>query len=134
MSTVRTGVGMGILLGLLMSVFLWATVSPAHAQTSDFQECQVQITSLEAQTASVTFLGQNPDKSEASLLNKLTQASLKLDANKPQDAIQKLTDFQITVDSLLAGGKISDEDAATLIAGANDVIACIQKHESPTAA
>ena len=83
MSTVRTGVGMGILLGLLMSVFLWATVSPAQAQTSDFQECEVKITSLEEQTASVTFLGQNPDKSEASLLNKLTQASLKLDADKP---------------------------------------------------
>jgi hypothetical protein len=134
LSTVRTGVGMGILLGLLMSVFLWATVSPAHAQTSDFQECQVQITSLEAQTASVTFLGQNPDKSEASLLNKLTQASLKLDANKPQDAIQKLNDFNSAVTLLLAGGKISEAEAATLIAGANGVIACIEEHESPTAA
>jgi hypothetical protein len=134
LSTVRTGVGMGILLGLLMSVFLWATVSPAQAQTSDFQECQDNISSLEAQTASVTFLGENPDKSEASLLNKLTQASLKLDADKPLDAIQKLTDFQNAVTSLLAGGKISDADAATLIAGADDVIACIEEHESPTAA
>src|SRR5829696_2161790 len=125
---------MGILLGLLMSVFLWATVSPAQAQTSDFQECQVQITSLAEQTASVTFLGQHPDKSEDSLLNKLTQASLKLDADKPQDAIQKLNDFQSTVTLLLAGGKISDEDAVTLIARADDVIVCIEEHESPTAA
>ena len=129
MSTVRTGVGMGILLGLLMSVFLWATVSPAQAQTSDFQECQDKITSLEEQTASVTS-----DKSEASLLNKLTQASSKLKADKPQDAIQKLTDFQNAVTSLLAGDKISDADATTLIAGANDVIACIVEHESQTAA
>jgi FIMAH domain len=134
LSTVRTGVGMGILFGLLMSVFLWATDSPAQAQSSDFQECQVKITSLEEQTASVTFLGQNPDKSEASLLNKLTQASLKLDADKPQDAIQKLDDFESAVTSLLAGGKISEADAATLIAGANDVIACLEEHESPTAA
>ena len=121
---------MGILLGLLMSVFLWATISPAQAQTSsDFQECQDKITLLEAQTASVTS-----GKSEASLLNKLTQASLKLNADKPQDAIQKLTDFQNAVTSLLAGGKISMEDAAPLIAGANDVIVCIREHESPTAA
>ena len=120
---------MGILLGLLMSVFLWATVSPAQAQTSDFQECQDKITSLEEQTVSVTS-----DKSEASLLNKLTQASSKLEADKPQDAIQKLTDFQNAVTSLLAGDKISDADATTLIAGANDVIACIVEHESQTAA
>ena len=132
MSTVRTGVGMGILLGLLMSVLLWANASPAQAQSVG--ECQAKINDLQAATQTATFIGQNAEKNRTGLVNKLTNASAKLEEGKNQDAIQKLTDFKTTVSTLNAQGKIAPADAQTLLTGADDVIACIRGLEGTAAA
>ena len=124
---------MGILLALVLSALLWVAAQPAHAQTTT-AECQTKIANLKVATQNATFIGQNAEKNRTGLIGKLDQASRKLAEGKNQDAIQKLTDFRTAVESLLAGGKISDEDAATLIAGANDAIACIQELDTTAVA
>ena len=60
MSKVRTGVGMSILLGLVLSALLWVAAQPAHAQTVD--ECQADIAALKVETQNATFMGQNAAK------------------------------------------------------------------------
>ena len=76
MSTVRTGVAMSILLGVVLSVLLWVAAQPAHAQT--VEECQADIAVLRTQTQSATFVGQNSVKDQAGLIGKLDSASTKL--------------------------------------------------------
>jgi hypothetical protein len=56
MSTVRTGVGIGILLGIVLSALLWAAAQPAHAQTVD--ECQDALANLQSFRAKVGALEQ----------------------------------------------------------------------------
>jgi hypothetical protein len=104
MSTVRTGVGMGILLGLVLSALLWVAAQPAHAQNVD--ECQADIAALKVQTQNATFIGQN--------------------AAKDQDALANLQSFRAKVVALDQQGKIDHEDALALIAGADEAIACVQ--------
>ena len=124
---------MGILLGLLMSVLLWATASPAQAQET-VADCQAKIDNLISATKAANFTGQNAEKNQAGLVGKLTNASQKLEEGKNADAIQKLRDFQRTVTALEAQGKIAPADAQTLLAGAQDAIDCIQGLETTTAA
>ncbi len=124
MSTARTGVGIGILLGLLMSVLLWVVAEPARAQTVD--ECQADIAALREETENATFIGQNAAKDEAGLLAKLDSASAKLNQGKIQDALANLQSFRAKVVALDQQGKISHEDAVALIAGADEAIACVQ--------
>jgi hypothetical protein len=124
LSTVRTGVGMGILLGLVMSVLLWASASPAQAQTVD--ECQTKIDNLKAATQTANFIGQKAEQNRTGLTGKLDNASQKLTEGKYQDAIQKLTDFRTTVNTLEAQGKLAPADAQILRTGADEAIACVQ--------
>jgi hypothetical protein len=131
MSTVRTGVGMGILLGFVLSALLWVAAQPAHAQTLD--ECQADIAALKVQTQNATFIGQNAAKDEAGLVGKLDSASAKLSQGKFQDALANLQGFRIKVVALDQQGKISDEDASVLIAGADEAIACVQGLQAPSA-
>jgi hypothetical protein len=133
-SSVRASIGVGLLLGLTLSVVLmWVVAIPAQAQTT-VGECQAQIDTLSGQTESATFSGKNAEKNRENLLIKLTDAGEKLGEGKNQDAIQKLENFRDTVSLLAAGGKIDGNDATTLIAGANDAITCIGGLESSTAA
>ena len=69
MSRVRTGVEMGILLGLVLSALLWVAAQPAHAQT--VVECQAEIAELKVQTQNTTFIGQSAAKDQAGLIGKL---------------------------------------------------------------
>jgi hypothetical protein len=124
MSTIRTGVGMGILLGIVLSMLLWVAAQPAHAQTVD--ECQADIAALRAQTLSTTFAGQNAAKDQAGLVGKLDSASAKLSQGKFQDALANLQSFRSKVVTLEQQGKISPTDASALIAGADEAIACVQ--------
>jgi hypothetical protein len=75
---------------------------------------------------------QNADKNRTSLVAKLDTASAKLVEGKNADAIQKLTDFKTTVNSLAGGGKIAPADAQHLVSGADDAIACITALETQT--
>lgn len=124
MSTVRTGVGMGILFGLVMSLLLWVASEPAQAQTVG--ECQTKIDTLKAQTAGATFPGQNAAKDEAGLIGKLDSATLKLERGKYDDALANLQSFRAKVVTLDQQGKIDHEDALGLIIGADETIACVQ--------
>jgi hypothetical protein len=134
-SNVRASIGVGLLLGLTLSLLMWGlSASPAQAET--LTGCQANIDVLREQTQEATFIGQNAEKSETGLLTKLENASAKLAEGKNADAIQKLANFRDTVAALNAQGKIDPEDANTLIGGANDAIACIGTPETqtPTAA
>jgi hypothetical protein len=124
MSRVRTGVEMGILLGLVLSALLWVAAQPAHAQT--VVECQAEIAELKVQTQNTTFIGQSAAKDQAGLIGKLDSASAKLGQGKFQDALANLQSFRAKVVALDQQGKIADEDASTLIAGADEAIACVQ--------
>jgi hypothetical protein len=124
MSTVRTGVGMSILLGLVLSALLWVAAQPAHAQTVD--ECEADIAALKVQTQNATFIGQSAAKDEAGLVGKLDSASAKLSQGKFQDALANLQSYRTKVVALDQQGKISPHDALVLIAGADEAIACVQ--------
>ncbi len=133
-SNVRASIGVGLLLGLTLSLLMWVSASPAQAET--VADCQAKIATLKVQTQQATFFGQNAEKNETGLVTKLDNASAKLAEGKNADAIQKLTNFRDTVAALNTQGKINPDDANTLINGANDAIACIGTPETqtPTAA
>ena len=95
MSTVRTGVGRGILLGIVLSALLWVAAQPAHAHTVD--ECQADIAGLRAQTLSTSFIGQSAAKDQAGLVGKLDSANAKLSQGKFQDALANLQSFRAEV-------------------------------------
>ncbi len=118
MSNVRASIGVGLLLGLTLSLLMWVSASPAQAET--LPECQADIAELRGQTMNATFFGQNAEKNRTGLLSKLDNASEKLVEGKNADAIQKLTNFRDTVAALNTQGKINPDDANTLINGAND--------------
>jgi hypothetical protein len=136
MSMVRTGVGVSILLGLVLSALLWFTAQPAQAQTVD--ECQADIAALRVQTQSATFTGQNAVKDQAGLVGKLDSASAKLSQGKFTDALANLQSFRTRVVTLDQQGKISHTDALALIVSADEAIACVQglidAQAAPTAA
>ena len=134
-SNVRASIGVGLLLGLTLSLLMWGlSASPAQAET--VTDCQPKIDVLRGQTESATFFGQHAEKNRLGLLTKLDNASAKLVEGKNADAIQKLTNFRDTVAALNAQDKIDPDDANSLILGANDAIACITAldTQSPTAA
>jgi len=115
---------MSILLGLVLSALLWVAAQPAHAQTVD--ECQADIAALKVETQNITFIGQNAAKDQAGLIGKLDSASAKLSQGKFADALANLQSFRAKVVALDQQGKIAHEDALTLIAGADEAIACVQ--------
>jgi hypothetical protein len=115
-----------------MSVLLWATASPAQAQTVD-GECQAEINDLRTATQSATFTGQNAAKDQAGLIGKLNSASTKLNQGKFSDARANLVSFRAKVEDLDQQGKIDHEDAVALIADADEVIACIDAQATPAA-
>src|SRR5215203_2496347 len=125
MVNVRSRISVGILLMLALSTLLlfWS------ALTAD--DCQLKIANLRTATADATFLGKNAEKDEAGLIGKLDSASAKLGEGKNADAIQSLNDFRDKVIMLNEQGKIDPDDAAALIAGADDAIACINGLETP---
>ena len=106
---------------LVITSLLFA--SPAGAQT--VEDCQALIGDLQAATASAGFTNA---KDEAAAAAKLTAAGDKLAEGKADDAILKLTDFQLQVQKLAAAPKPKlDADAANgLVTGADAAISCIQ--------
>jgi hypothetical protein len=114
---------------LLVAVFVAALafvglgVTTAGAATT-VEQCQSELATLRADTiaASSSFTNQ---KSVDSLVSKLDAASTKLAAGKNADAVQKLVDFQTTLNALAAAGKVDATTAQTLSNEAQGVIDCI---------
>ena len=117
-----------LLLFPVLGVLLLAGVGVTSAGAATADDCQAKINALVTQTESAQFFGGQADANRADLLGKLNEASTKLAEGKYEDAIQKLTDFRTSVVQLgsAAKPKIDTEEAAALIAGADDAIACIQ--------
>jgi hypothetical protein len=100
------------------------TAGPAAATTVD--ECQAQLASLRADTqaAEGSFANQ---KDVTGLVGKLEVAAAKLAAGKNADAVQKLTDFQATLNALARAPKpkVDPAVAQKLGSDAQGVIDCI---------
>ena len=111
-SNVRASIGVGLLLGLVLSLLMWGiSASPAQAET--VTDSQAKIDVLREQTLNATFFGQKAETTKTGLVAKLNEASVKLAEGKNADAIQKLTNFRDTVTALNAQGKINPDDANT---------------------
>ena len=111
MSTVRSGMSIGILLMLiLISVLMVLFSAKADAQTA----CQMELDALETAINSATFTNQ---KDQDNLLTKLAAAEDKLGEGKTADAVAKIQDIRSAVAKLALGGKVQgaediDEAAA----------------------
>ena len=116
---------------LLVAVFVAAlaftglAVSTAGAATS-VEECQSQLATLRADTvaAESSFTNQ---KSVDGEVGKLDDAAAKLTEGKNADAVQKLIDFQSTLNLLATAAKpkVDPGTAQSLGAEAQGVIDCI---------
>src|SRR3954447_18637652 len=113
-----------LLAGLLL---VGAIAMPASASAATVSDCQALIAQTQADTAAATtFSGRNAEFDRANLIDKLNNATAKLNVGEFADAIQKLEDFKTKINQLQAAGKLGAEDANRLLADANAAIACIQ--------
>jgi hypothetical protein len=131
-SNVRASIGVGLLLGLTLSLLMWVSASPAQAES--LEGCQDKIADLRASTlAAQTFTN---DKDQTGLIGKLDSASTKLEQGKTEDGIKNLTDFSDKVSTLAGQGKLDQAEADALVVDANEAIACIMAlpTQTPTAA
>ena len=105
-------------------------VSAPFAAAQTISECQSIIANLKTKTQSVAITGKNADKDRSGLVLKLDEATLKIDQAKFCDAVQKLNDFKVKVNQLVAAGKINQDPAAgttgqELLTDADAAITCI---------
>jgi hypothetical protein len=120
MSSVRSGMSIGIMLMLILSSLLMVLCAPkADAQTA----CQTELDALEGAINSASFTNQ---KDKLNLLTKLSNAEAKLAVGKTQDAVDKITDIQRAVARLAEGNKLDPDDAQAIDTAAADAIECLQ--------
>jgi hypothetical protein len=120
MSSVRSGMSIGIVLMLILSSLLivWSA-SKAEAQTTT-TDCLEHLEPLRGAIAAAEFT--NP-KDQSSLDAKVTAAETKLGQGKTADAAQKVTDIQTAVNRLAAEGKLAD--ASAINTAINDALGCL---------
>lgn len=87
-------------------------VAAPLAQATTITEVQAMLTSLTAKTTSVIITGKQAEKDRTGLLDKLNEATLKVDQAKFCDAVAKLNDFKARVNALIAAGRINQDPAA----------------------
>ena len=116
---------------IFCALVMFVAAPLAHATT--ITEVQAMLTSLKAKTTNVIITGKSAEKDRTGLLDKLNEASLKVDQAKFCDAIVKLNDFKARVNHLIAVGRINQDpaagttgqellnDADAIIAGLNDL-------------
>ena len=117
----RKGIITAALGAFALSLLLVAALTgaaPAGATTTG--DYEAQIAALKVQTQNATFTSQNA-------------ASAALSAGKTADAIQKLTDFQTTLNALATApkAKIDQMVAQNLAAQTQEVIVCINSVGTP---
>jgi hypothetical protein len=117
---------------IFCALALFVAAPLAHATT--VTEVQAMIASLKAKTTNVIITGKAAEtKDRPGLLDKLNEASLKVDQAKFCDAIAKLNDFKTRVNHLISVGRINQDptagttgqellnDADAIIAGLNEL-------------
>jgi hypothetical protein len=138
-SNVRSGIGVGLFVGLTLSALLiLVTTATAQAQTVD--ECQAEIAEARALLTDTT----NPnyvdsftsEKDRTGLIGKLDSASTKVSQGKTQDALANLTSVRDKVSTLVAQGKLAQADADVLLPEIDDAITWVEglQAQAPTAA
>jgi hypothetical protein len=114
------------LLAALTAVVWFAVVGVSSASATTVEQCQAQLTQLRIDTVAAQGSFTNA-KDFNGAVAKLDAASSKLSEGKDADAVQKLTDFQMLLNSLAAAPK-PRLDAATaqrLIAETQEGVDCI---------
>ena len=107
--------------------------APLTAYATTVSEVQAMIASLKAKTQSVIITGKSAEtKDRPGLLDKLNEATLKVDQAKFCDAIAKVNDFKVKVNALIAAGKINQDPAAgttgqELLTDADAIIAALNE-------
>ena len=101
-------------------------VAAPLAQATTITEVQAMIASLKAKTEGVIITGKSAEKDRTGLLDKLNEASLKVDQAKFCDAIAKLNDFKVKVNQLIAAGKTNRQVAAELMISEHTVARHLQ--------
>ncbi|HEX5873589.1 MAG TPA: hypothetical protein VFY60_03015 [Pyrinomonadaceae bacterium] len=115
---------------ILLAFAMFVAAPMANATT--ITEVQAMLTSLKAKTTSVVITGKSAEKDRTGLLDKLNEASLKLDQGKFCDAIAKVNDFKARVNALITAGRINQDPAAgttgqELLADADAIIAALNE-------
>jgi hypothetical protein len=116
---------------IFCALALFVAAPLAHATT--VTEVQAMIASLKAKTTTVNITGKAAEtKDRPGLLDKLNEATLKVDQAKFCDAVQKVNDFKVKVNALIAAGKINQDPAlgttgTELLADADAIIAALNE-------
>jgi hypothetical protein len=109
---------------MLAATLLFGGLAVETASAQTVEDCQSQLATLRADTLAAQSSFTNT-KSVTSLVGKLDAASTKLAQGKNADAVQKLVDFQTSLNALAAAGKVDATTAQTLNNQAQGVIDCI---------
>ena len=109
-------------------------VAAPLAQATTVTEVQAMFATLKTKTETVVITGKAAEtKDRPGLLEKVNEGVLKVDQAKFCDAVQKLNDFKVRVNALIAAGKINQDptvgttgqdllnDADAIVAGLNDL-------------
>lgn len=94
---------------ILFTLAMFVAAPLVHATT--ITEVQAMLTSLKTKTATVVITGKSAEKDLNGLLNKLDEATLKLDQAKFCDSVEKLNDFKVRVNALITAGRINQDPA-----------------------
>ena len=118
---------------ILFAVAMMFSATVAHAET--ITECQTLLANLKTETQSVVITGKQAEKDRTGLIGKIDNASFAVDSAKFCGAVQKLNDFKVKINQLIAAGQINQNptDAAgnplvtgtQLLADADAAINCI---------
>jgi hypothetical protein len=96
---------------ILFALAMFVAAPLVHATT--VTEVQAMLASLKAKTETVAITGKSAEtKDRPGLLDKLAEATLKVDQAKFCDSIAKLNDFKVKVNALIAAGRINQDPAA----------------------
>jgi hypothetical protein len=120
--SLKVSLGSVVVAGALGAVLIPA----AAASATTAEDCQSQLATLRSDAVAVETSFTN-EQSFNSEIAKLDDAATKLTEEKNADAVQKLVDFQTTLNSLATAttAKVDAGSAQTLSAEAQGVIDCI---------
>jgi hypothetical protein len=128
MRTIRIGAALAMAASLAVLPGCGGTEdAAASGQAIEVSACQDAIATLRAQTLVVRFA---QARDQTGLVGKLDEASTKLSLGKLGDAVLKLGDYRLKVETLIAQGKIFSSLDGTvtpqmLVDGAQAAIDCI---------
>jgi hypothetical protein len=115
-----------LLVAALVATFAFVGLAVGTASATTVEDCQAQLATLRSDTvaAQTSFTNESDFTGEVA---KLDAASTKLAEGKSTDAVEKLVDFQSTLNSLATASKpkVDATTAQTLNAEAQGVIDCI---------